>query len=436
MAQKLSSSLILRRPDGAVFWVQRQVHDRFLSGFWAFPGGMAEKGETPEETAIRETREEVGYRHPDPTTLRAIGEWLAPPYLGVKLRTRFFLVDVDATCPAVVPPRSQELMAGEWIQPQTALDRYQQGLALLAPPTLSLLKALVAGGAEGDFLADPHAHAQAPAHSRVRPHIALFPVRTPTLPPATHTNCYIVGDERLVVIDPASPFPTERKRLARFIDGLPGQVEAILLTHEHRDHIGGAVSLARHLGVPIWAHAEADARIKFDVDRHLRDGDVIDLGAHQIDVFHTPGHAPGHLCYVDRATQTAIVGDMVAGLGTILIEPDDGDLKEYLNQLGRLRDMNLSALLPSHGPVMGGARYTLQRYIDHRLMRESKVLAALDEGPLTVGGVVKIAYADAPLAARIGPGGGLAGLSVQSHLIKLIADGVVVQRGKQYHRIA
>jgi glyoxylase-like metal-dependent hydrolase (beta-lactamase superfamily II)/8-oxo-dGTP pyrophosphatase MutT (NUDIX family) len=432
---KQSASLILRRPDGAIFWVQRQVHDRFLSGFWAFPGGMAEKGETPEETAVRETQEEVGYRHPDPTRLRPIGAWVTPPYLGVKLRTQFFLVDVGATCPAVVPPRSEELMAGAWIQPQAALDRYNQGDALLAPPTISLLKGLAAGGETEHFLADPHAHAKAPEFSRIRPHIALFPVRTPTIPPATHTNCYIVGDDQLLIIDPASPFPKERKRLAQYIDSLPGTVKAIALTHEHRDHIGGAVSLAKHLGVPIWAHPQADERIKFDVDHHLNDGDVIDLGTHQIDVFHTPGHARGHLCYVDRATRTAIVGDMVAGLGTILIQPGDGDLKEYLNQLGRLRDMNLSALLPSHGPAMGGARYTLQRYIDHRLMRENKVLDALDNGPLTVSNIVKIAYADAPLAARIGPGGGIAGLSVQSHLIKLIADGTVVQTGKQYSRI-
>lgn len=434
--EKQSASLLLIRPDGAVFWVQRQVHDRFLSGFWAFPGGMAERGEGPRETAIRETFEEVGYRHADGDALVPAGEWITPPYLGVRLRTRFFVARVAADCPARVPTNSAELMDGAWIQPAEALARYRAGGALLAPPTLGLLEALADGAAADParFLADPHAQGAAPDHSLLRPHIALFPVRTPTLPPATHTNCYVVGTDRLVVIDPASPFGGEQQRLAAFIDARPGTVEAILLTHEHRDHVGGAVALSRHLGVPIWAHAECAARVDFGVDRHLEDGEVIDLGEHALDVLHTPGHARGHLCYVDRASRTAIVGDMVAGLGTILIEPGDGDLKVYLEQLARLRDLEPSALLPSHGPALGGPRFTLQRYIDHRLMREDKVLAALADGPLNVSGIVKRAYADAPLAAKIGPGGGIAGLSVQSHLHKLVAEGRVVQDGKRYLR--
>jgi ribonuclease/clavin/mitogillin len=428
---RTSASLILMRPDGAIFWVQRQVHDRFLSGFWAFPGGMTEPGEAPEETAIRETQEEVGYRHLDAASLTPIGAWLVPPYIGAKLRTQFFLTRVDADCLAVVPPDSDELMAGGWIQPAEALALYARGEALIAPPTLDLLSVLAAGGADdvARFTDNPHARGVAADHSRLRPHIVLFAVRTPTLPPATHTNCYIVGNERLIVIDPASPFPKEQQRLAAFIDTLPGTVEAIALTHEHHDHVGGVVALAEHLGVPIWAHAEAAKRVDFAVDRHLEDGDVIDLGTLSLDVLHTPGHARGHLCYVDRADRSAIVGDMVAGLGTILIEPGDGDLRVYLDQLARLRDRNLSVLMPSHGPAMGGAHHTLQRYIDHRLMREAKVRAALDDGPLTVPEIVERAYADAPPIVRMGPGGGMAGLSVQTHLTKLIGDGVVAQDG-------
>lgn len=435
MNARESASLVLMRPDGAIFWVQRQVHDRFLSGFWAFPGGMTDGDETPQETAIRETEEEVGYRHADATTLAPIGEWMTPPYLGVMLRTRFFLTRVDAACDPIVPADSAELMAGGWIQPADALAQYGRGEALLAPPTIGVLSVLAAGGADdlARFADDPHAQGLAADHSRLRPNIVLFPVRTPTLPPATHTNCYIVGKERLIVIDPASPFPKEQQRLAAFIDALPGTVEAIALTHEHHDHVGGAVALAEHLGkgkrLPIWAHAEAAKRVQFTVDHHLEDGDVIDLGTVTLDVLHTPGHARGHLCYIDRADRSAIVGDMVAGLGTILIEPGDGDLQVYLDQLARLRDRDLSVLMPSHGPAMGGAHYTLQRYIDHRLMREAKVVAALDDGPLTVPQIVERAYADAPPIARMGPGGGMAGLSVQTHLTKLISDGRVTQDG-------
>ena len=129
-----------------------------------------------------------------------------------------------------------------------------------------------------------------------------------------------------------------------------------------------------------------------------------------------------------------IVGDMVAGVGTILVEPRDGDMALYLESLRRMTAYMPSCLLPSHGPAIGGAVHTLKRYISHRLMRESKVLNALSREPITLEVLVHDAYDDAPAFLREGLGGGLAGLSLHAHLLKLLADGLVVEKDGAWSR--
>src|SRR6266542_881763 len=88
------------------------------------------------------------------------------------------------------------------------------------------------------------------------PWIRVVPLRTPTLPPATHTNCYIVGDAArgVIVIDPASPYPEEQARLEAALAGT--RVIELVLTHHHLDHVSGAQVLAERLGVGVAAHAE------------------------------------------------------------------------------------------------------------------------------------------------------------------------------------
>jgi glyoxylase-like metal-dependent hydrolase (beta-lactamase superfamily II) len=139
-------------------------------------------------------------------------------------------------------------------------------------------------------------------------------------------------------------------------------------------------------------------------------------------VLHTPGHAPGHVCFFDETEGVALVGDMVASAGTILIEPRDGDMAEYLAQLDRLARLGARVALPAHGGPIDAPAEIFRRYIAHRLQREAKVLAALR----AIGGdrgaapeeLVPAAYADtSPL---LWP---LARLSLEAHLIKLARDG-------------
>ena len=136
-------------------------------------------------------------------------------------------------------------------------------------------------------------------------------------------------------------------------------------------------------------------------------------------VLHTPGHARGHICLVDTATRAAVVGDMVAGQGTILIDPPEGEMAEYLRQLSRLRDMPVRAVYPAHGPPLPDGPSALTTVLDHRAMRERRVQAALSSLPRPLEELAAEAYADTPGAIPF-----LAERSTLAILEKLRGDGV------------
>ena len=190
--------------------------------------------------------------------------------------------------------------------------------------------------------------------------------------------------------------------------------------------MGATAFLAERLGAPVWAHAETARRMPkgVAVDRHLEDGDEIRLdGPTPLTVrcLFTPGHAPGHVCLHETRSGALLCGDMVASIGTILIEPQDGDMALYLESLARLRAIEPSMLLPAHGLPLLSPAAVLDHYRDHRLAREAKVLAALRrrERPCDAASLVPVAYDDAPQA--VWP---LAALSTEAHLRKLARDGL------------
>ena len=258
------------------------------------------------------------------------------------------------------------------------------------------------------------------------PGIWRFEVRTPTLPPATHTNVYIIGEGELVVVDPASPYPEEQAALADALATRPEKLAAIFLTHQHLDHVSGAAVLQRATGAPVWAHAETASRLvgRIAVDHTVADGERVPAGAREVVARLTPGHAPGHLCLLDTQSRALVCGDMVASEGTILVDvDDDGDMGIYLHSLALMRTWHPSVLLPAHGPPIPDADAHLARYIAHRLGREAKVIAALGTEPRTLDELVSVAYADT--SSAIYP---LAKRSLKTHLRKLVHEGRAVER--------
>jgi glyoxylase-like metal-dependent hydrolase (beta-lactamase superfamily II) len=251
----------------------------------------------------------------------------------------------------------------------------------------------------------------------------LAPVRTPTLPPATHTNVVLLGQGRLLAVDVASPYPEEQQRLDATLDQLaPERIDRVLLTHHHLDHVSGAAHLRARLGVPIAAHPLTAERLagRLGVDELVKEGTELAYGG-GFRVLHTPGHAPGHVCLYDSGNGAVIAGDMVASVGTIIVEPDDGgDMALYLSSLLRLLALRPTCLVPAHGPPILGAqaRERLAFYLAHRQEREERVLGALGPAPHPVAELVPLAYPDvAPAVYR------LAAKSLLAHLIKLEREG-------------
>ncbi len=232
-----------------------------------------------------------------------------------------------------------------------------------------------------------------------------MPLRTPTLPPATHTNTYLIGQRALVVVDPATPHRKEQAKLEALLDArlaAGARLRCLFLTHHHMDHVGHVVRLRKRYGVPVVGHALTRELLAptIPVDDLLDEGDLIELDDGPWKVLHTPGHATGHLCLLN-GTGDLICGDMVAGEGTIVLDPPQGDLGHYLASLSRLRDLQPSCLHPAHGPAIPAAVEKLQEYIDHRNLRTGQVRAALAKlGSARPRQLVPIIYPDLHLLAR------------------------------------
>jgi glyoxylase-like metal-dependent hydrolase (beta-lactamase superfamily II) len=266
--------------------------------------------------------------------------------------------------------------------------------------------------------------ATSPRVEQVATGIRVLALRTPTLPPATRTNTYLVGPERgaQVLVDPGSPYPDQQRELdtvlaAEAAAGRP--LETIVLTHHHGDHVGGATATATRWHVPIAAHAATARRLagRVAIARELGDGEVVDAGGVAMTCVHTPGHADGHLCF--ETADAIVAGDMVAGVGWILVDPSEGDMATYLASLRALLARPPKLLLPAHGPTITDGHAKLRDYIAHRTMREDLVVAALGKrADASPDELLAEVYADTPrplwpIAVRV----------LRAHLDKLVHDG-------------
>jgi ribonuclease/clavin/mitogillin len=475
--------------DPEVFWVKRSDKLAFLGGFHAFPGGQLDPDDGQVEVrnspnaetsamisgAARELFEELGvlavrggdaltvgqrtsllddlvsqrmawsallnhYQlHLDANDFTFVGRWVTPPFNARRFDTWFFLVN----CPAKQEPNviPGELSSGEWISASQARQRWLDAGVVAVPPTLHALTTL-ANGMTNDlverFLARPHARGEVARRIEFRPQYICFPVRTPTRPPATHTCCYLVyTSEEILVFDPGSPYEDEQQVLAECIDEMVSEgrrVREIIITHLHPDHVGGVNALRQHLGneVPVAAHEQTAAYLTdVRVDRFINDEEVITLTgepALSLRVLHTPGHALGHLCFYDERTGALLTGDNIVGVGSVLIDPPQGNMIDYLKSLERMRSLpNLTVLFGGHGPAVATPYQKIDEYISHRLEREQKILEAVQNGAATPVDIVAAVYTDVSPKAHA-----MAERAVLAHLEKLEVEGKVARSNSHW----
>jgi ribonuclease/clavin/mitogillin len=255
-------------------------------------------------------------------------------------------------------------------------------------------------------------------------------LRTPTLPPATRTNTYVLGHQRLCVVDPAPSDPEEQRVLLDHLVAREKQgarVTALVLTHHHADHVGATTMLRDALQVPVLAHEETAKRVDFVVENRLNPGDALPTDAGVwVGVF-TPGHAAGHLCFHRAADGALVCGDMLAGFGTILVDPEEGSMSRYMDSLRALEELDPAVIFPAHGPAMAPGVDHVRRYLAHRSARADAIVDRLARGDRTPAHMVPHIYAGTPdsffpLAER----------SVLAMLIMLEEQGRVRRQGTQW----
>ncbi len=242
----------------------------------------------------------------------------------------------------------------------------------------------------------------------------------PSLMTGAGANSYVVfGPEGgCVVIDPGPDDEGHLTQLAR-VGKERGGVRAILVTHGHPDHDAGAARLRALTGAPVLAWTRDGVE---SADGMLSDGESVDAGGRRLVALYTPGHRFDHLCFLAPDAGVLFAGDLVAGAGTVVIAPPEGDLADYMASLRRLLALDLRAILPGHGPVIDDPRALLESYIQHREGREAQILRGLAAGDRTVDALVARIYAGVDPALRQA-----AALSVTAHLEKLAREGRVIR---------
>jgi len=283
----------------------------------------------------------------------------------------------------------------------------------------------------------------------VAPGVRRITCRNPSPMTFTGTQTYLIGEPEgpVAVVDPG---PEDPAHLAAIRAAAPGGIGAILVTHSHRDHSGGAAALAAAVGwrpeiLAFGAHgagmsetmralaaAEAGAAIGggegadpgFAPDRLIGDGEVAEVAGLRIRAHHTPGHLSNHLSFEIEGEGLVFTGDTVMGWASTLVSPPDGDMAQFMASLDRLEGLSARLFLPGHGPAIGDPAAAIADQRAHRLARRDATLAALAPGPATAGEITARVYTD--IAPALWP---MAERNVLATMIWQMGEGRVAAEG-------
>lgn len=432
---------------------------RFMGGAVVFPGGAvatadrderwvdavqnpsAEHTLAPLVCALREAFEEVGFligsgplaslpRDATPEgflerclergvrlatdRLVSAGRWVTPLGAPVRFDAHFFVVAApDGWGPS---PDPSEVAGCHWATPSRVLADLASGTVAMAPPTVEMLQRLetftsvsdaLAGFAMGEGIGNEKILSM-----RLSPFVHVILAPNPGVMTGPGTNTYVFGAGPTAVIDPAVDDPDYIDALL----GVTGDVSAILITHRHSDHVGGARVLAERTGAPVHAFGSEPAG---GVAVHaLVDNEAVAVGSVGLKVLHTPGHSSDHLCFFFEDAASLFAGDNILGEGTAVIAPPDGNMANYIASLERLRALAVDRIYPGHFRPLHGGAAVIDGYLAHRAEREAKIVAALGSEPRGLDEIVTVAYSDTP--AELHP---IARFSALAHLDKLATEG-------------
>lgn len=226
-------------------------------------------------------------------------------------------------------------------------------------------------------------------------HAEILRIVAPNPGPMTleGTNTYLYGADPCVVIDPGPDIDSHLDSVRAAAEECGG-IGLVLLTHGHGDHAEGAGRL--------------DAEVILPVDGEKHGG---------LRAIATPGHAPDHVCLM-TGDGVCFSGDLVLGTGSTFVPPDGGSLAAYMDSLRLMQKEPIDLICPGHGPWIEDPTAKLAEYVEHREMRERRLLAALQRGERSREALLAEAWSDVPPEMREA-----AAMVMQAHLDKLGAEG-------------
>jgi glyoxylase-like metal-dependent hydrolase (beta-lactamase superfamily II) len=207
------------------------------------------------------------------------------------------------------------------------------------------------------------------------------------------TNTYLYGSDPAVVIDTGSDDPGHLEAI-RAAAAERGGIGFVLLTHTHGDHAAGADRLGAEVLMPRGGEVHAGLR-----------------------VLATPGHAEDHVCFLTE-TGVCFSGDLVLGLGSTIVPPGGNSLAAYMDSLALLQGEAIELIAPGHGPWVTDPAAKLAEYVEHRLMRERRLVAALEQGERSRANLLAAVWDDIPI--ELLP---MAAMAMEAHLEKLEGEG-------------
>lgn len=187
------------------------------------------------------------------------------------------------------------------------------------------------------------------------------------------SNCYILESDKTVLIDTGT---YQNYRLYDYIDENDLQIDFIINTHCHYDHIGGN----KFFQVPIYAHIYDYLDIKNLTDktlfRHfskdfegfkevnsLKENDEIDLGDYLLKVIHTPGHTSGSICLLEQDKSYLFSGDTVFKGSVGRYDLPSGNLEDLKESLKKLCNVTVREVFPGHGESFPGKDLLFNNYM-------------------------------------------------------------------------
>jgi glyoxylase-like metal-dependent hydrolase (beta-lactamase superfamily II) len=244
------------------------------------------------------------------------------------------------------------------------------------------------------------------------------------------TNTFIVGGPSVLVLDPGPDDATHLATLRQAVGGR--RIEAIVLTHTHRDHTGLVRRLKSETGAPLWfggRHRASRKRRFFEIDpvaadsdwslvpdRVLADGERIAAGGVALEVIATPGHCANHLAFGLCGTPWLFTGDHVMGWNSTLVPVPDGSMSDYLRSLEKIIGLPWQHYLPAHGgPVVDGPAFA-RALLGHREMRNAQVVAAVEAGATSLEQLQRSIYPALSLPLRAA-----ARMTLKAH-VEFLAD--------------